>query len=151
VDSRRNTPVDDFGIEKHTLVTREVTQIFHRSSTVVLQVTAGRAHSFRVRVQFLRRFSGSTCPFQGEFRDSSPTHLRGRQGAYFFWFLVRFRQRNHLWRTFRTLGVRHLGRTHSGYLSNHQFRFGEILSIHFTVDLGDQFETHINRFRRWNH
>jgi hypothetical protein len=29
-----------------------------------------------------------------------------------------------------------LGRTHSGFLSDHQFRSGEILPTHFTVDLG---------------
>jgi hypothetical protein len=83
VDSRRNTPVVDFGVERHTLVTGEVTQIFHLSSTTISQVGAARAHSFRVRVQLLRRFSGSTCPFQGEFRDSPPTQLRGRQGTSF--------------------------------------------------------------------
>jgi hypothetical protein len=33
VDSRRNTPVVDFGVERHTLVTREITQVFHQSSS----------------------------------------------------------------------------------------------------------------------
>jgi hypothetical protein len=68
----------------------KVTQIFHRSSAAVLQVAAARAHSFRVRAQRMRRFSGSTCPFQGEFKDSPLTQLRGKQGASFAWFLVRF-------------------------------------------------------------
>jgi hypothetical protein len=90
VDSRRNTPVADFGVERHTLVTGEVTQIFHQSSTAVSQVAAARVHSFKVRAQLLRRFRGSTCPFQGEFRDSPLTQLRGRQGASFSWFLVKF-------------------------------------------------------------
>jgi len=71
VDSRRNTPVANFGVERHTLVTEEITRVFHQSS-------AAGAHLFRERVQLLRRFSGSTCPIQGEFRDSPPTHLRGR-------------------------------------------------------------------------
>jgi hypothetical protein len=90
VDSRRNTPMVDFGIERHTPVTEEVTQIFHRSSAAVSQVAAARAHLFKVRAQLLRRFSGSTCPFQGEFKDSPLNQLRGRKGAYFSWFLVRF-------------------------------------------------------------
>jgi hypothetical protein len=73
VDSRRNTPVADFSIERHTIVIEEVTQIFHRSLVAVSQVAAARVHSFRVRAQLLRRFNGSTCPIQGEFRDSPPT------------------------------------------------------------------------------
>jgi hypothetical protein len=48
------------------------------------------SHLFRVRAQLLRRLSGSTCPIQGEFRDSPWTHLRGRKGEYFSGFLVRF-------------------------------------------------------------
>jgi hypothetical protein len=51
VDSRRNTPVVDFGVERHTLVTGEITQVFHQSSAAVSQVPAARAHLFRVRVQ----------------------------------------------------------------------------------------------------
>jgi hypothetical protein len=114
MDSRRNTPVADFGVERHTLVTGEITQVFHQSSTTVLQDSTPRAHLFRERAQLLRRFSGSNCPIQGEFRDSPPTQLRGRKGAYFAWFLIRFQQRNHLGLIFQTLGVGHLGRTHSG-------------------------------------
>jgi hypothetical protein len=72
VDSRRNTLLSDFDVERHTLVTEEVTQIFHRSSATISQVAAVRAHSFNVRAQPLRRFSGLTCPFQGYFRDSPP-------------------------------------------------------------------------------
>ena len=90
VDSRRNTTVVDFSVERHTLVIEEITQVFHQSSTAVLRGLAIGAHLFRERAQLLRRFSGSTCPIQGEFRDSPPTQLRGRQGASFAWFLVRF-------------------------------------------------------------
>jgi hypothetical protein len=151
VDSRRNTPVVDFGVERHTLVTGEITQVFHQSSTTVLQDSAAGAHLFRERAQLLRRFSGSTCPIQGEFRDSPPTQLRGRPYTSFAWFLVRFRWRNHQGRIFQTLGVRHLGRTHSGFPSDHQIRSRETLPTHFTVGQGDQFETLTNRFRRWNH
>jgi hypothetical protein len=80
----------DFDVERHTLVTGKITQVFHHSSAAVTQVPAARAHLFRVRAQIMTRFSGSTCPFQGEFRDSPPTQLRGRQGASFAWFLIRF-------------------------------------------------------------
>jgi hypothetical protein len=30
MDSRRNTPVVDFSVERHTLVTGEITQVFHK-------------------------------------------------------------------------------------------------------------------------
>jgi hypothetical protein len=83
VDSKRKTPVGDFGFEGHTLVTEKITQVFHHSSVVVTQVPTARAHLFKVRAQLLRRFSGSTCPFQGEFKDSPPNKLRGRKGTYF--------------------------------------------------------------------
>jgi hypothetical protein len=66
-------PVVDFDIERHTLVTGEITQIFHQSLAAVTQVAATRAHLFRVRAQLLRRLSESTCPIQGESRDSLPT------------------------------------------------------------------------------
>jgi hypothetical protein len=125
--------VVDFGVERHTLVTGEITQIFHQSSTAVTQVAAARAHLFRVRAQLLRRFSESTCPIQGESRDSLPTQLRGRQGASIAWFLVRFRRRNHLGCIFQPLRVRQLGRTHLGFPSDHQIRSREILPTHFTV------------------
>jgi hypothetical protein len=65
----------DFGVERHTLVTGEITQVFHHSSAAVTQGPAAKAHLFRVRAQLRRRFSGSTHPIQGEFRDSTPTHF----------------------------------------------------------------------------
>jgi hypothetical protein len=136
----------DFDVERHTLVTGKITQVFRNSSAAITQFPATRAHLFKVRAQLLRRFSGSTCPIQGEFRDSPPTQLRGRQGASFAWFLIKFRRRNHLGRIFQTLGVRHLGRTHPGFPSDHQIRSKEILPTHFTVDQGDHFETHLNQF-----
>jgi hypothetical protein len=74
--------VVDFGVERHTLVTRKITQIFHRSLAAVTQAAAARAHLFRVRAQLLRRLSESTCPIQGESMDSLPTQLRRGQGAY---------------------------------------------------------------------
>jgi hypothetical protein len=56
MDSRRNTPVVDFGVERHTLVTGEITRVFHQSSAAVSQFPAARAHLFRVRAQLLRRY-----------------------------------------------------------------------------------------------
>jgi hypothetical protein len=92
----------DFDVERHTLVTRKITQVFHHSSAVVTQGPVARAHLSRLRAQLLRRFSGSTCPIQGEFKDSPSTQLRGRQGTSFAWFLIRFRQRNHRGCIFQT-------------------------------------------------
>jgi hypothetical protein len=73
----------DFGVERHTLVTRKITQVFHHSSVAVTQGLAIRAHLSRVRAQLMRRLSRSTCPIQEEFRDSPLTQLRGRKGASF--------------------------------------------------------------------
>jgi hypothetical protein len=56
MDSRRNTPVVDFGVYRHTLVTREITHAFHQSSTTILQDSTTRAHLFREREQLMRRF-----------------------------------------------------------------------------------------------
>jgi hypothetical protein len=71
-------PVVDFDVKRHTLVTGEIKKIFHQSLAAVTQVTATRAHLFRVRAQLLRRLSDSTCPSQGESSDSLLTQLRGR-------------------------------------------------------------------------
>jgi hypothetical protein len=46
----------DFGVERHTLVTGKIIQVFHHSSTMVTQCSAARAHSSRVRAQLLRGF-----------------------------------------------------------------------------------------------
>jgi hypothetical protein len=56
VDSRRNTAVVDFSVERHTPVNGEITEVFHQSSAAVLQVPATRAQLFRVRAQLLRRY-----------------------------------------------------------------------------------------------
>jgi hypothetical protein len=46
----------DFGVERHTLVTRKIIQVFHHSSTTITQCSTARAHSSRVRAQILRGF-----------------------------------------------------------------------------------------------
>jgi hypothetical protein len=56
VDSRRKTPVTDFGVERHTLVTGNIIQVFHHSLATVTQCSTARAHSSRVRAQLLRGF-----------------------------------------------------------------------------------------------
>jgi hypothetical protein len=56
VDSRRKTPVAYFGVERHTLVTGKIIQVFHQSSATVTQCLATRVHSSRVRAQLLRGF-----------------------------------------------------------------------------------------------
>ena len=57
----------DFGVERHTLVTGKITQVFHHSSATVTKGPAARAYLSRVRMQLLRRFRESICPIQGEF------------------------------------------------------------------------------------
>jgi hypothetical protein len=52
----------DFGVERHTLVTRKITQVFHHSSAAVTQCSTSRAHSSRVRAQLLRRFRDRLVP-----------------------------------------------------------------------------------------
>jgi hypothetical protein len=54
--------LDDFAIERHTLVIEKITQVFHHSSTTSTQVPTARAHLSRVRAQLLRRFSGFDFP-----------------------------------------------------------------------------------------
>jgi hypothetical protein len=46
----------DFGVERHTLVTEKIIQVFHHSSAVVTQCSIARVHSSRVRAQLLRGF-----------------------------------------------------------------------------------------------
>ena len=80
MDSRRKTPVDDFSVERHTLVIGEVTRVFHQSSTPVLQDSVAGAHLFKEKAQLLRRFSGSTCPIQGVVQrfPSDPVERKAR-------------------------------------------------------------------------
>jgi hypothetical protein len=56
VDSRRKTPVADFGVERHTLVIGKIIQVFHHSSTTVTLCSVASVHSSRARAQLLRGF-----------------------------------------------------------------------------------------------
>jgi hypothetical protein len=67
--------LDDFDVERHTLVTEEIKQVFHHSLAAVTHGPTTKACLFRVRAQLRRRFSGSTHPIQGEFQDSTPIHF----------------------------------------------------------------------------
>jgi hypothetical protein len=141
----------DFGVERHTLVTEKITQVFHHSSAAVTQGPATRAHLSRVRTQLLRRFRESISPIQGEFRDSPPTQLRGRQGASFALVPRQIPMEESSGAHFPDLEVQHFWRTHSGFPSEHQIRFRETLPTNFPVDQGNHFEIHLSRFRWWNH
>ena len=94
-------PVVDFGVERHTLVTEEIIQVFHHSSAIVTQCLVARAHSSRVRVQLLRGFlvdlshPGRILRFH-----SDPFERKARR--IFSWFLTKFRRRNHLGNIFQT-------------------------------------------------
>jgi hypothetical protein len=70
-------PMVDFSVERYTLVTEEITQIFHQYLAAVTQVAAAREHLLMVSAQILRRISDSNCPSQGESNDSLPNQLRG--------------------------------------------------------------------------
>jgi hypothetical protein len=74
----------DFGVERHTLLTRKIIQVFHHSSSAVTQGPTARENLSKVRAQLLRRFRELICPIQGEFKDSPFTQLRGRQGGSFY-------------------------------------------------------------------
>jgi hypothetical protein len=46
----------NFGVERHTLAIGRIIQVFHHSSAAVIQCSAARAHSSRVRAQLLIGF-----------------------------------------------------------------------------------------------
>jgi hypothetical protein len=60
----------DFGVERHTLVTGKITQVFNHPSTTVTQCSASRADSSRVRVQILRRFRDRLVPSRENYEIS---------------------------------------------------------------------------------
>jgi hypothetical protein len=125
-------PEVDFGVERHTLVTRNIIHIFHQSLAEVTQVAAAaRAQLLRVRAQLLRRLTDSNCPSQGESRDSFPTQLRGKQGTSIDCFPIRFRSRNHLGHINQLVRVRQLGRIHLGFLRDHQIISSETLPTQY--------------------
>jgi hypothetical protein len=150
MDSRRKTPVVDFGVERHTLVTEKIIQVFHHSSTIVTQCSAARAHSSRVKVQLLRGFlvdlshPGRILRF-----PSDPFERRARR--IFCLVPHQILTKKSTGMHFPDLDVRHFWRAHLGFQSEHQTRFRETLPTHFPVVQGSHFETYLVQFRWWNH
>jgi hypothetical protein len=132
----------DFSVERHTLVTGKITQVFHYSSATVTQCSASRAHSSRVRAQLLRGFLVDLYhPGRILIFPSNPFERRERH----IFFLVSHQipteesTRVH----FPDLDVRHFWRAHLGFRSEHQNRFRETLPTHFPVGQGSHFETYL--------
>jgi hypothetical protein len=142
VDSRRKTPVADFGVERHTLVTGKIIQVFHHSSAAVTQCSTARAHSSRVRAQLLRGFlvdlshPGRILRF-----PSDPFERRARR--IFFLVPHQIPMEESTGMHFPDLDVRHFWWAHLGFQSEHQTRFRETLPTHFPVDQGGHFETYL--------
>jgi hypothetical protein len=140
----------DFGVERHTLVTGKITQVFHHSSTTVTQCSTARAHSSRGRAQLLGGLEidlshpGRILRF-----PSDPFERKARR--IFFLVPRQIPTEESSGVHFPDLGVRHFWRIHSGFPSEHQAIFRETLPTHFPVDQGGHFETHLVRFRWWNH
>jgi hypothetical protein len=140
----------DFGVERHTLVTRKIIQVFHHSSAAVTQCSAARAHLSRVRAQLLRGFlvdlshPGRILRF--------PSDPFERKARHIFWLVPhQIPMEESTEAHFPDLDVRHFWQIHLGFQSEHQAIFKETLSTHFPVDQGDRFETYLVRFRQWNH
>jgi hypothetical protein len=150
VDSRRKTPVVDFGVERHTLITGKIIQVFHHSSAAVTQCSAARVHSSRVRAHLLRGFLVNLSHLGRISRFSSnPFERRARR--IFCLVPHQIPTEESTGTHFPDLDVWHFWRAHLGFQSEHQTRFRETLLTHFPVDQGDRFETYLIRFRRWNH
>jgi hypothetical protein len=67
----------DFGVERHTLVTGKIIQIFHRTSTSNYLVCSSEGALVQVEGTLIEHEIDSTCPIQGESSDSLLTQLRG--------------------------------------------------------------------------
>jgi hypothetical protein len=140
----------DFGVERHTLVTGKIIQVFHHSSATVTQCSTARAHSSRVRAQLLRGFlvelfhPGRILRF-----PSDPFERRARRIFCLVPHQIMIEESTGM--HFPELDMRHFWWAHLGFQSEHQTKFRETLSTHFPVDQGDRFETYLMRFRWWNH
>jgi hypothetical protein len=142
--------VVDFDVERHTLVTGKIIQVFHHSLAAITQCSAVRAHSSRVRAQLLRGFLVDLSHPRRILRfPSDPFERRARR---IFCLVPRQILTEESTGThFPDLDVRHFWRAHLGFQSDHHNRFSETLPTHFRVDQGNRFETYLVRFRRWNH
>jgi hypothetical protein len=132
----------DFGVERHTLVTRKIIQVFHHSSAAVTQGSIVRAHSSRVRAQLLRGFLVDLSHQGRVLRFPSDPFERRERHIFFLvphQILTKESTRTH----FPDLDVRHFWLAHLGFQSEHQTRFRETLPNHFPVDQGNRFEKYL--------
>jgi hypothetical protein len=114
MDSRRKTLVADFGVERHTLVTEKIIQVFHHSSAVVTQCLVARAHSSRVRAQLLRGFLVDLShPGRIPRFLSDPFERRAR--CIFFLVPHQIPMDESTGTHFPDLDVQHFWRTHLGF------------------------------------
>jgi hypothetical protein len=132
----------DFGIERHTLVTRKIIKVFHHSSTTITQCSATRAHSSRVRVQLLRGFLVDLSHPGRILRFPSDPFER-KERRIFFLVPNHISTEESIGTHFPVLDVRHFWRAHLGFQSEHQTRFKETLPTHFPLDQDDHFETYL--------
>jgi hypothetical protein len=140
----------DFGVERHTLVTGKVIQVFHHSSATVTQCLVARAHSSRVRAHLPRGFLVDLPHPGGILRfPSDPFERRAR--CIFCLVPSQISTEESTRTHFPDLDVRHFLGAHLGFQSKHQTRFRETLPTHFPIDQGGHFETYLVRFQRWNH
>jgi hypothetical protein len=140
----------DFSVERHTLVTGKIIGLpsffnnsYIGSSSKGTLIQGEGATS--VEVQWI----DLSHPGRVQRFPSDPVERKAR--PIFFLVPRQIPTEESSRAHFPDLGVRHFGRTHSGFSSDHQIRSRETLSTHFTVGQGDHFETHLSRFRRWNH
>jgi hypothetical protein len=140
----------NFSIERHTLVTEKITQVFHHLSAAVTQCSTVRAHSSRGRAQLLGGLEiDLSHPRRIPRFPSDPFERKARR---IFCLVPRqIPTEESSGAHFLNLGVQHFWQIHSGFSSEHQAIFRETLLTHFLVDQGGHFETHLVRFRQWNH
>jgi hypothetical protein len=142
VDSRRKTPMVDFGVERHTLVTRKIIQVFHHSSTIVTQCSVARVHSSRVRTQLLRGFLVDLSHL-GRIQRFPTDPFERRARRIFCLVPHQIPTKESTGTHFPDLDVQYFWRAHLGFQSEHQTRFRETLLTHFLVVQGDHFETYL--------
>jgi hypothetical protein len=140
----------DFGVERHTLVTGKIIQVFHHSSAAVTQCSAARAHSSRVRAQLLRGFLVDLSHL-GRITRFPSDPFESKAKRIFCMVPHQISTVESTGAHFSDLDVRHIWRIHLGFQSKHQAIFRETLPTHFPVYQGSHFETRLVRFRRWNH
>jgi hypothetical protein len=135
----------DFGVEKQTLVTGKIIQVFCHSSTAVTKCSAVRVHSSKVRAHLLRGFLVDLPHPRGISRfPSDPFERRAR--CIFFLVPHHIPTKESTGMHSPELDVRHFLQTHLGFQSKHQTRFMETILIHFPVDQGSRFETYLIQF-----